>query len=42
MAFAVLAAFIFVLALSGRNASRHTYWLVAMAAVGAAIWIYVS
>ena len=42
MPFAVLAALIFVLALTGRKASRETYWLIAGAAIGIAIWLYAA
>jgi hypothetical protein len=42
MPFAFLAAFIFVLALSGKKATKETYWLIALAALGAALWIYVG
>lgn len=40
MAFVLLIAFIFVLGLSGRKATRDTYILIALAAVVASAWEY--
>ena len=42
MPFAFLAAFIFLLAVTGKKAGKETYWLIALAATVAAVWIYVG
>jgi hypothetical protein len=42
MVFVVLLAFIFVLGLTGRQASRGTYIVIAAAAIVASIWEYLG
>jgi hypothetical protein len=42
MAFAVLLAFIFVLGLSGRRATRASYIAIGFAAVVASAWEYLA
>ncbi len=42
MAFAALIAFIFVLGLTGRKATRGTYIVIALAAVAASAWEYLA
>ena len=42
MAFAGVLAFIFLLGLSGRKPTRGTYFAVAVAALGASVWEYLT
>jgi hypothetical protein len=42
MAFAALLAFILLLGLTGRKATRGTYLAVAVAAIVASIWEYLA
>ncbi len=42
MAFAVLFAFIIVLGLTGRRATRATYLVIAAAAIAASVWEYLG
>ena len=42
MAFAALVAFIFLLGLTGRKASRGTYFVIALAAVVTSVWQYLG
>jgi hypothetical protein len=42
MAFAALVAFIFILGLSGRKATRGAYLTIAAAAIVASIWEYLG
>jgi hypothetical protein len=42
MSFAALVAFIFVLGLRGRRATKGTYALVAAAAVAVSAWEYLT
>jgi uncharacterized membrane protein YuzA (DUF378 family) len=42
MAFAALLAFIFVLGLSGRKATKVTYFLIGIAALIASVYEYLS
>jgi hypothetical protein len=42
MAFALVVAFIFVLGLGGRKATRGMYFLIGLAAASASAWEYLS